>query len=207
MDLWDGPDFRPDRRFRAFDPGYQRACSKDSGYARRIRRIGCLLRRGPAGKPPYCRPPIKGIMSTPVSAPRLQAHSTLKQRSRIVLLGAPLPLIAGHGSSPRVVSRSTATLLLRAAPARRRGVRVYHRITRSCGAPTGPRSRGYAPQNRTAVEFGKQRLVASQGVLVGIGPQPQAAMFQDMRDPPANAIHGPGEFGITRRPTPFSVQP
>jgi hypothetical protein len=33
MDLWDGPDFRPDRRFRAFDPGYQQACSKDSGYA------------------------------------------------------------------------------------------------------------------------------------------------------------------------------
>jgi hypothetical protein len=33
MDLWEGPDFRPDRRFRAFDPGYQRACSKDSGYA------------------------------------------------------------------------------------------------------------------------------------------------------------------------------
>ena len=33
MALWDGPDFRPDRRYRAFDPGYQRACSKDSGYA------------------------------------------------------------------------------------------------------------------------------------------------------------------------------
>jgi len=33
MDLWDGPDFRPDRTFRAFDPGYRRACSKDSGYA------------------------------------------------------------------------------------------------------------------------------------------------------------------------------
>jgi len=33
MDIWDGPDFRPDRRYRAFDPGYQRACSKDSGYA------------------------------------------------------------------------------------------------------------------------------------------------------------------------------
>ena len=32
MDLWDGPDFRPDREFRAFDSGYQRACSKDSGY-------------------------------------------------------------------------------------------------------------------------------------------------------------------------------
>ena len=32
MPLWDGPDFRPDRDFRAFDPGYQRACSKDSGY-------------------------------------------------------------------------------------------------------------------------------------------------------------------------------
>jgi len=32
MELWDGPEFRPDRRFRAFDPGYQRACSKDSGY-------------------------------------------------------------------------------------------------------------------------------------------------------------------------------
>jgi len=32
MALWDGPDFRPDRRYRAFDPGYQRACSKDSGY-------------------------------------------------------------------------------------------------------------------------------------------------------------------------------
>jgi hypothetical protein len=31
MELWDGPDFRPDRRFRAFDPAYQRACSKDSG--------------------------------------------------------------------------------------------------------------------------------------------------------------------------------
>ena len=33
MDLWDGPDFRPDRRYRASDPGYQNACSKDSGYA------------------------------------------------------------------------------------------------------------------------------------------------------------------------------
>ncbi len=33
MDLWDGPDFRADRQFRAFDPGYQKACSKDSGYA------------------------------------------------------------------------------------------------------------------------------------------------------------------------------
>jgi hypothetical protein len=33
MDLWNGPDFRPDRRYRAFDPGYQKACSKDSGYA------------------------------------------------------------------------------------------------------------------------------------------------------------------------------
>jgi hypothetical protein len=36
MDLRDGPDFRPDRRYRAFDPGYQRACSKDSGYARAL---------------------------------------------------------------------------------------------------------------------------------------------------------------------------
>ncbi|HRZ41049.1 MAG TPA: hypothetical protein P5246_08570 [Candidatus Omnitrophota bacterium] len=33
MPLWDGPDFRADRRYRAFDPSYQRACSKDSGYA------------------------------------------------------------------------------------------------------------------------------------------------------------------------------
>jgi hypothetical protein len=33
MDLWDGPDSRPDRRFRAFDPSYRRACSKDSGYS------------------------------------------------------------------------------------------------------------------------------------------------------------------------------
>jgi hypothetical protein len=33
MALWDGPDFRPDRRYRAFDPGYQRACSEDSGYS------------------------------------------------------------------------------------------------------------------------------------------------------------------------------
>jgi hypothetical protein len=33
MPLWDGPDFRADPRYRAFDPGYQRACSKDSGYA------------------------------------------------------------------------------------------------------------------------------------------------------------------------------
>jgi hypothetical protein len=33
MPLWDGPDFRPERRYRAFDPSYQRACSKDSGYA------------------------------------------------------------------------------------------------------------------------------------------------------------------------------
>jgi hypothetical protein len=33
MDLWKGPDFRSDRKFGAFDPSYQRACSKDSGYA------------------------------------------------------------------------------------------------------------------------------------------------------------------------------
>jgi hypothetical protein len=32
MDLWEGPDFRPDRKLRAFDPGYQRARSRDSGY-------------------------------------------------------------------------------------------------------------------------------------------------------------------------------
>jgi len=31
MPFWDGPDFRPDRTYRAFDPAYQRACSKDSG--------------------------------------------------------------------------------------------------------------------------------------------------------------------------------
>jgi len=31
--LWEGPDFRADRKYRAFDPGYQKACSKDSGYA------------------------------------------------------------------------------------------------------------------------------------------------------------------------------
>jgi hypothetical protein len=33
MALWEGPDFRHDRRYRAFDPGYQRACPKDSGYS------------------------------------------------------------------------------------------------------------------------------------------------------------------------------
>ena len=33
MELWDGPDFRPDLKFRAFDPGYQRARPKDSGYS------------------------------------------------------------------------------------------------------------------------------------------------------------------------------
>jgi hypothetical protein len=33
MDLWEGPDFRADRNYRAFDPGYQRACSKDNGHA------------------------------------------------------------------------------------------------------------------------------------------------------------------------------
>jgi len=33
MELWQGPDFRPDRRFRAFDPAYQSAHSKDSGYS------------------------------------------------------------------------------------------------------------------------------------------------------------------------------
>jgi hypothetical protein len=33
MDLWSGPDFRIDRGLRAFDPGYQRACPKDGGYA------------------------------------------------------------------------------------------------------------------------------------------------------------------------------
>ena len=33
MELWDGPDFRPDRKFRAFDPGYQQARPKDSGYS------------------------------------------------------------------------------------------------------------------------------------------------------------------------------
>jgi hypothetical protein len=30
MDLWDGPDFRPYRRFRALDPAYRRTYSKDS---------------------------------------------------------------------------------------------------------------------------------------------------------------------------------
>jgi hypothetical protein len=33
MEIWNGPDFRPDRRYRAFDPGYQRACPKDGGYS------------------------------------------------------------------------------------------------------------------------------------------------------------------------------
>jgi hypothetical protein len=33
MALWEGPDFRPGRGCRAFDPSYQRACPRDSGYA------------------------------------------------------------------------------------------------------------------------------------------------------------------------------
>jgi hypothetical protein len=33
IDLWDGPDFRPYRRYLAFDPVYQSWCSKDGGYA------------------------------------------------------------------------------------------------------------------------------------------------------------------------------
>ena len=33
MDLWDGPDFKADHMIRAFDPSYQRACPRDSGYA------------------------------------------------------------------------------------------------------------------------------------------------------------------------------
>jgi hypothetical protein len=33
MPLWDGPDFRPERRYQAFDPGYQRSFSRDSGYS------------------------------------------------------------------------------------------------------------------------------------------------------------------------------
>ena len=32
MPLWEGPDFRPDRRVSVCDPGYQRARSKNSGY-------------------------------------------------------------------------------------------------------------------------------------------------------------------------------
>ena len=33
MALWDGPEFKPDRNIRAFDPGYQKACSEDSGHS------------------------------------------------------------------------------------------------------------------------------------------------------------------------------
>jgi 5-methylcytosine-specific restriction protein A len=33
MELWDGPDFRPDRKFRAFDPRYQQARPRHSGYS------------------------------------------------------------------------------------------------------------------------------------------------------------------------------
>jgi hypothetical protein len=33
MPLWDGPGFRPEGRYRAFDLGYQRSRSKDSGYS------------------------------------------------------------------------------------------------------------------------------------------------------------------------------
>jgi hypothetical protein len=33
MEIWDGPDFRADRPLRAFDPGYQRAHPRGSGYS------------------------------------------------------------------------------------------------------------------------------------------------------------------------------
>jgi len=33
MDLWEGPDFRPDLALRVFDPSSQRGGSPDSGYA------------------------------------------------------------------------------------------------------------------------------------------------------------------------------
>ena len=33
MELWDGPEFRPDRDFRASDPGRQKSRPKDSGYS------------------------------------------------------------------------------------------------------------------------------------------------------------------------------
>ena len=33
MDLWDGPDFRPDRKFSVINPGMINSPCKDSGYA------------------------------------------------------------------------------------------------------------------------------------------------------------------------------
>jgi hypothetical protein len=68
MDLWDGPDFRPDRHFRAFDPAYRQACSRDSGYANSfLRAIGsdCSGLVNPAATSPTTLHPTSTTHDSP----------------------------------------------------------------------------------------------------------------------------------------------
>jgi len=63
-----------------------------------------------------------------------------------------------------------------------------------------PRAGGNASGDRSAVEFGEERLVVMERVrFVPIGLRPQTAAFKEPGDTALNALGHPGHFGIAGR--------
>jgi len=73
---------------------------------------------------------------------------------------------------PHAVSRRNADTGMDAEAGNRRtedaggrdGILEIHRVTHSGDTPAGARPRSYVPRDRGTVEFGKQRLVAPNGI-------------------------------------------
>jgi len=89
----------------------------------------------------------------------------------------------------------------RTAGARRQGAILgIHFVPHSRDAHAGARPRRHAPRDRGAVEFGKQRFVAPQGVrLVRIPLRTQAAFLNEPCDTAMYALRYTGNFLISRR--------
>jgi hypothetical protein len=63
------------------------------------------------------------------------------------------------------------------------------------------RARCYAPRDRCAIEFGKQRFVAPKRViLLRISLRTKAPLFHETHDTPMDAFRNAGNFGIRWRP-------
>ena len=63
------------------------------------------------------------------------------------------------------------------------------------------RARCYAPRNRCAIEFGKQRFVAPKRVsLLRISLQTKAPLFHETHDTPMGSFRNSGNCGIRWRP-------
>jgi hypothetical protein len=81
------------------------------------------------------------------------------------------------------------------------GILGIRPIADPCNALACARARCYAPRDRCAIEFGKQRFVAPKRIsLLRISLRTKAPLLHETQDTLMDAFRNTGNFGIRRRP-------